>query len=530
MSANTAIVSDPALPRAVPGEHVEFRARIDSISRQSAVYFAGTILTAAAGYFFKLYLARTLGAEALGIYALGMSVVAIVSLFGAVGLPAAAARFIAEYSSQGQFLRLGGFLRASVSALLLISVAIGVGFVVGVPWIAVHVYHSPVLARFSGAFALITVLGVFTAFLGQAMAGYRDVAQRTVITHFVGTPANMLFAVLLISLGFGLGGYLAAQVLSAVLVLVLLASAVWRRTPMQARSGTWAPLGKTVIAFSGAALSLSVVEIALGQADKIVLGCYLPAKDIGVYAVAMALVGFVPVALQSVNQIFSPTISELHSVGDIGMLQRLYSVLTKWVLVATLPLATTMVVLSHPFMAIFGSTFTNGAAVLVIGASAQVINCAVGSVGYLLLMSGNQFQLVKIQIFSAALTIILSVVLVPRLGIAGAAIAIATSIIVTNLWSLYAVSQRLRIFPYDRTYFKLLPPWALCAGFLLLLLRLASLHSNWRLALVGLTGSYLLFVPAFLLFGLDGDDRRFAASLAARLGLNAKNMEWMPHE
>ena len=57
------------------------------ISRHSAVFFAGTIFTAAAGYLFKIYLARVLGAEALGIYALGMTIVGLLGIFNALGLP-----------------------------------------------------------------------------------------------------------------------------------------------------------------------------------------------------------------------------------------------------------------------------------------------------------------------------------------------------------------------------------------------------------------------------------------------------------
>jgi len=36
---------------------------------------------------------------------------------------------------------------------------------------------------------------------------------------------------------------------------------------------------------------------------------------VGIYSVAATLVAFVPVALQSVNQIFSPTIADLHAAG-----------------------------------------------------------------------------------------------------------------------------------------------------------------------------------------------------------------------
>ncbi len=80
------------------------------ISRHSAVFFAGTIFTAAAGYLFKIYLARVLGAEALGIYALGMTIVGLLGIFNALGLPYSAVRFVAAYSATGKFDLLRGFL------------------------------------------------------------------------------------------------------------------------------------------------------------------------------------------------------------------------------------------------------------------------------------------------------------------------------------------------------------------------------------------------------------------------------------
>ena len=46
----------------------EFRSRMGSISRQSFVCFAGTIFTAAAGYFFKIYLARVRWVRKLWAY------------------------------------------------------------------------------------------------------------------------------------------------------------------------------------------------------------------------------------------------------------------------------------------------------------------------------------------------------------------------------------------------------------------------------------------------------------------------------
>jgi O-antigen/teichoic acid export membrane protein len=325
----------------------------------------------------------------------------------------------------------------------------------------------------------------------------------------------------LISLGFGLAGYLAAQIMSGLLVLVLLANYVWRMTPAPARQLRGSlRLEKKIVSFSAAAFTVAAVEFILSQADKIVLGYYLKPAQVGIYAVAMALVGFVPIALQSVNQIFSPTIAELHALGDRVLLQRLYSTLTKWILALTLPLALTIVVFARPFMGIFGAVFEAGAVVLVVGTAGQLVNCAVGSVGYLLLMSGHQNQIVRIQAVNAVLIIGLSVVLVQRYGIFGAALASAIALSVTNLWSLAAVHRRLQLFPYTSEYLKLIAPCAIAAVALFALRYFSGARATWTIAVGGVFLAYGTFLGTFVASGLGSEDRVLAQAAWSRLELN----------
>ena len=515
MATNTIPELQPGTP-----ETQDFRQQMGHISRHSSVFFAGTVFTAAAGYLFKVYLARVLGAESLGIYTLGMTIVAFLGVFNALGLPQSAVRFVAAYSATGKMDLLRGFLGRGFLLLLGSNLLLGGVVLLLGPWVAVHIYHTPALSPYMGLFALIMLFGVLNAFLGQALAGYKDVARRTVITSFIANPATMVFTLVLVALGYRLWGYIFAQVASAVVVLVLLLAMVWRLTPKAARSfSTGLPgLEKEVISFSMIAFGVSFLEFLISQADRVLIGFYLDVREVGIYAVAGALVTFVPIMLQSVNQIFSPIIADLHARQQKELLGRIFQTLTKWILGLTIPLAAVMIIFARPLMRIFGHDFEIGWPILVIGTLGQLVNCGVGSVGYLLLMSGNQRRLIRVQAVMAAVMVVLNLLLIPRWGIVGAAVGASATNVVTNIWNLREVRHSLGLVPYNRSYAKLLAPVTVTVGVLLLLHReFNAVRPEWLMVAVGLVLGYVAFVGIALAFGLDADDQLIARAVRARM-------------
>ncbi len=499
----------------------QFRQQMGHISRHSFVFFLGTIFTAAAGYLFKVYLARTLGAEALGVYALGMTIIGLLGILNAFGLPQAAVLFVAAYSATGKVESLRKFLGRGISLLLISNLLFCAVLLLIGPWIAVRVYHTAALSKYFGLFALIMLLGTLTTFLGQVLAGYKDVTRRTVITNFIGTPLTMALSVALIVMGFGLRGYILAQVLSAVGVLLLLSVSVLKLTPPGQGFGSAisSPLGKEVISFSALAFGITLLGFFMAQSDQILIGVYLNARDLGIYAVATALVAFVPIVLQSVNQIFSPTIAELHARGEHTMLARIFQTLTKWTLGLTLPLAAMMIIFAPVLMRIFGHDFEIGWPILVIGTVGQLVNCGVGSVGYLLQMSGYQRDLVRIQTIMAIVMIGLGFLLIPRWGIVGAAMAAAIINLASNLWYLWEVRRRLGMSPYNVSYFRLLPPLAGTVGVLLLAhVFMSDFRSGWLVVGFSLIAGYIAFICLAVGFGLDSDDRIILNAMWSRIG------------
>lgn len=514
---DTAIVA-PSPPANAP--EARFRGEMGQISRQSAVFFVGTMFTAAAGYLFKVYLARKLGADALGIYALGMTIVGFFSLFIGLGLPQAAVRFVASYSATEQHERLHVFLRRAISLLLVANLVLGgVMFLLG-PWLAQNLYKTPGLVPYIPLFITILVIGAFSAFFGQVLAGFKDVARRTVITNFIASPSNIVFGVILIATGWGLRGYLWGQVASGAIGACLLLAAAWKLMPAAARQGPQHPvaLESEVLSFSLAVFAMSVLEFLLSQADKIMIGAFLNVQQVGIYAVAASLVAFVPVALQSVNQIFSPTIADLHVRGERALLGRIFQTLTKWITGLTLPLAFVMIVFSKPLMHLFGTAFEAGWLVLIIGTLGQLINAGVGSVGYLLLMSGNQKRLLRVQAMMAIFLIVMTLVLVRSFGIIGVAVAAALTNALTNYLCLREVRLALELWPYNRTYLRLLVPSAASFAVIAILRELAAnVHPQWLMIGVALILSYVTFCGLSLMIGLDQDDTMIVDAIRRRM-------------
>jgi O-antigen/teichoic acid export membrane protein len=256
----------------------------------------------------------------------------------------------------------------------------------------------------------------------------------------------------------------------------------------------------------------------MGQSDRVTLGFYRGAHDVGIYAVAGALIAYEPIILQSINQIFAPVIADIHARGDLVLLGRLFQTLTKWMLGLTLPLAMVMIVYARPIMRIFGHDFEAGWPILVIGTCGQLVNCGVGSVGYLLFMSGNQRRLIRVQAVMALVMIALCVKLVPLWGALGAAVAAALTNAGTNAWNLLEVRAALKLSPYNRSYLKLLPS---LGGVLLVILwmRNAAIfaRADWIVIVISLLLAYGSFLAMVFALGLDADDRLIAGAVWTRV-------------
>ena len=520
---------DAAISTSEPAEKVRasFRTEMGRISRQSGIAFAGTIFTAVIGYAFKIYLARFLGADALGLYALGITITSFLGMLNTLGIPQSALRFVAQYSacrkiSELRALLWNGFWILLATNLIFAGVLLKVG-----PWIAIRFYHAPQLVRYLPFFAVIMLMSALNLFCGNVLTGYREAGRRTIISKFISSPATIAVTVLLVTLGYGLKGYLIGQVFSACCVLGLLIQWVWRLTPPEARSPNLSRLGMghAVWSFSVAMFGFGMMQCFMMQTDRVALGVYRGAHDVGIYAVVASIVAYETIFLQSVNQIFAPVIADINTRREREVLGRLFQTLTKWILGLTLPLAIVVMCYAPAIMRIFGHEFESGWPALVILTLGQLVNCGVGSVGFLLLMSGYERRLIRVQALMAIVMVVLCFKLVPLWGALGAATAAAITNVGMNLLNLFEVRRALKLSPYNWSYLNLAPSVG-SAGLIVFLLSRSSFLAKEQLAsaVLALVLAYITFCIVSLWMGLDTDDRLITDAVVSRVrGMFLKN-------
>jgi O-antigen/teichoic acid export membrane protein len=187
------------------------------------------------------------------------------------------------------------------------------------------------------------------------------------------------------------------------------------------------------------------MQILLKRTDIIMIGAILGSDDAGIYSAASRISNLVVFPLMAINAILAPMISELYRTGRGPELQRIIRLASRAIFMFTLVVSIILAVSSKFMLSLFGLNFTIAFVALLILLGGQVVNALAGSVGLIMTMTGHQNQAGAIIAASAAANITLNALLIPLLGLAGAAISTAFTMAFWNIAMFTFVKRRIGI-------------------------------------------------------------------------------------
>jgi O-antigen/teichoic acid export membrane protein len=175
----------------------------------------------------------------------------------------------------------------------------------------------------------------------------------------------------------------------------------------------------------------------------------------------------------AIQQVAGPKLSELMAQRSWDRARGVYQTTTAWLMVATWPLYLTFALFAPTLLRIFGGGFAGGAGALQVLGWTMLVATAVGTVDMVLLMGGKSSWNLFNTVVGLSSNIILNLLLIPRYGGTGAAIAWSSSILFTNLAPLVQVWKFLGMHPFGRGFPKVVLAAGAAYGALGLVLRFA---------------------------------------------------------
>ena len=187
---------------------------------------------------------------------------------------------------------------------------------------------------------------------------------------------------------------------------------------------------KELVKFGSQLFLASAVWMANTNADKLLVGYFLMDKDVGIYAIALAIANGLLMIPGAMSTITYPAISEYNGKGQHKAIGTLINRSMKYSLVILSILGIFIIFFSKDIiLLLLKSEFLPAVTPLTILIFGMIFFGSVGSVGYAFSAVGRPDIAWKIALVSLVVGLILDILLIPRFGISGAAVGTTAALL-----------------------------------------------------------------------------------------------------
>lgn len=392
------------------------------LRRNTAFALTAQIATASFTAALTLYLVRALNPSGYGVFALAVSIGALLGLPSDFGVSSAAARFIAERRRRpdaiaeilAEALRLKLFTTSAACALL-VAVAAPVAAAFGTPALT---WPLRAIALATLGQSLMMLYGNAFIALGRLPRYLRLVAGESA-TEACATVALVLLLGGATAAAFGRAiGYLTGAVIAFALCQRLFG---WEMVSLRGRGGTDR---RSLTRYAGALFVVDSAFTLFGQIDLLLVGAFLGASGAGIYQAPVRLVTVLAYpGLAAANSV-APRAAAGEGTPDGASLRAAL----RWLVIFQGALIAPIVVWAGPIVhLLLGGGYGGSVAVLRTLAPFVFLSGLAPLVSNTVNYVGRARRRVPIVLVSTMLSVGACLVLIPRVGVVGGAIAADTA-------------------------------------------------------------------------------------------------------
>jgi O-antigen/teichoic acid export membrane protein len=204
--------------------------------------------------------------------------------------------------------------------------------------------------------------------------------------------------------------------------------------------------------FSSARGLAGFFQVAAIWMNVLLLGALGTTRDAGIFAAINRFTGVGTFALQAVGIALAPQVASLLARKDRAQAEGVFQTGTWWLIALGWPVYLTMAVFAPFVLKVFGPEYVEGQTALVIMCVGLMFLVGTGNNKIVLLMGGGSGWNLGITAASLIMNITLNILLIPVMGMNGAAVALSGSLVFDNSVTTLVVWRKLGLVPFGPGY------------------------------------------------------------------------------
>jgi O-antigen/teichoic acid export membrane protein len=490
-----------------------------SVAKGSGFITAGGMFEYLLRIVIAIILTRTLGAVGYGSYVLGVGVAATLSAIALFGMDDAMVRYVAIADGKKDYPGLRGTLMIGGVGAVISGLAAGaLLFLVADP-LAIRVFDDPTLAPLFKVFGIVVPFLTLSNVLLGMTRGFNRMGHATLGENAIQTVVRLVLLLIWASVGLEVIG--AAVIFGISDLVATIALFYWirrdlpydRHDPPPARRETG-----TIVRYALPLGASGMLSNLRGNIQTFALGALSVVREVGIFG-AIARVNMISrVGYRAVVGAVKPLVARAYAADDRQTLTALYSSTTRWTLTLGLPFFVATLLYGESILLVFGRSFVEGYQALVILAIGELVISATGTCGSLIDMAGHTRVKVVNSIVWVAMEIGLSLLLIPRWGVLGAAAATAISVAVINIVRVVEVAVLDRLQPFRMNFWKPLAAAGIAYGVGAGLRTVTDLPTDSLLVPAEAALMGIAYLAVVWMLGISAEDRMILDRVGRKLG------------
>lgn len=454
--------------------------------------FASVAIAAFVQFILRVFLARYYGSGDLGLYTLAFTIYSLGLIFSGLGIGAGLLKYIAEIS--GSTHRTNILVTSGITTSFFSGCIMGLILYIVSPYISNYFFKMPELTIL---FRIVSFSFPFIA-IEKATLGFLNGLRRMRLFAFINIFQNIL--VIILTLTFALTGYdikyiiiglVLPTALTSILSLFFIRESLFRPNVVECSASI-----KMLLIFGFYVVLANGMGVIQTYVDSTMLGFFMTDKDVGIYSVARTLLLILLLPPQAIQSITTPMIASYWGKRETINIEYLINKCMKYAASYALIIAFTVGFISNDLIKLFfGGDFISAAFPFQILLAGAVLVTIQSSIGGALSSTAYVKKIFMITGAAVILNLALNILLIPRFGIIGSAVASSSSMAIGALIQLYFIHRLIKIKIDWLWFIKLTSFTVILAGGTYLLGEVTNLYFSTALAIIILTiviGKYFL--------------------------------------